>query len=276
MNRLDFMKELERLLSDISESERQEALQYYNDYLNDAGVENEEEVIASLGSPEKVAATIKAGLSGGEEGAFTENGYRDYEEEKKNTVAVQKMPENQQESAGEQWNGSAYSRQSGQQNGNDSVNGRQDDRQNEKEHEQQHTRQAGKRKMSSGMLILVIILCIFCSPFLFGLGAGVLVVAGGLLITIIAVIFSLLIGAGAVAFALLITGIVLLGVAIAKLFVSPLGGVSLLAAGMICVGIGLLFLALTVWIVGKLVPAVIRFIVDIFSRLFHRKGGVAA
>ena len=85
MNRVEFMNALERLLADISVGEREEALQYYNDYLNDAGVENEEDVINSLGSPEKVAANIKAGLSGGEEGEFTESGYHDFEEEK-NTV----------------------------------------------------------------------------------------------------------------------------------------------------------------------------------------------
>ena len=36
MNRLEFMQRLEALLSDISQSEREEAIQYYNDYLNDA------------------------------------------------------------------------------------------------------------------------------------------------------------------------------------------------------------------------------------------------
>ena len=34
MNRLEFMSELEKLLSDISENEREEALNYYNDYLD--------------------------------------------------------------------------------------------------------------------------------------------------------------------------------------------------------------------------------------------------
>ena len=43
MNRQEFMKQLEMLLSDISQAEREEALQYYNDYLDDAGIENEEE-----------------------------------------------------------------------------------------------------------------------------------------------------------------------------------------------------------------------------------------
>lgn len=69
MDRLVFMKELESLLSDISQSEREEALQYYNDYLNDAGVENEEEVLGSLGTPQDLARVIKAGLGdGGERG----------------------------------------------------------------------------------------------------------------------------------------------------------------------------------------------------------------
>jgi uncharacterized membrane protein len=56
------MERLERLLQDISQRERVEALAYYNDYFDDAGEENEQEVISSLGSPEKVAATIKEGL----------------------------------------------------------------------------------------------------------------------------------------------------------------------------------------------------------------------
>ena len=41
MNRTDFMTQLEYLLQSISPSEREEALQYYNDYFDDAGEENE-------------------------------------------------------------------------------------------------------------------------------------------------------------------------------------------------------------------------------------------
>lgn len=59
MDRYEFMWKLKSLLSDIPEQEREEALQYYNDYFEDAGKENEASVIASLGSPEKVAENIK-------------------------------------------------------------------------------------------------------------------------------------------------------------------------------------------------------------------------
>jgi uncharacterized membrane protein len=62
MNRKEFMEGLERLLGDLAEEERQSALEYYNDYFEDAGVEYEQEVIKELGSPEHVANTIKAEL----------------------------------------------------------------------------------------------------------------------------------------------------------------------------------------------------------------------
>ena len=60
MDRAQFMQELEKLLADISETERQDALDFYNSYFDDAGAENEASVLRELGSPEKVAAIIKA------------------------------------------------------------------------------------------------------------------------------------------------------------------------------------------------------------------------
>ena len=76
MNRKEFMDRLEKLLWNISDSEREEALQYYNDYFDDAGPENEAGVIADLVSPEQVAQKIKAGLSDNTS-EFLEQGYRE-------------------------------------------------------------------------------------------------------------------------------------------------------------------------------------------------------
>lgn len=75
MNRARFIKELERLLLDLPAGERKEALQYYNDYFDDAGPENEAQVIRELGSPAQVAKTIREGMS--ENGEYTERGYED-------------------------------------------------------------------------------------------------------------------------------------------------------------------------------------------------------
>lgn len=71
MNKFDFMGQLECLLQNISEQERQEALQYYGDYFDDAGPENEQAVIEALGNPARVAENIKRDLYGAGYGAKT-------------------------------------------------------------------------------------------------------------------------------------------------------------------------------------------------------------
>ena len=76
MNREEFMAKLKALLGDIPADEREEALQYYEDYFDDAGADNEAEVIRELESPQRVAAMIKNDLKHtGNDGEFTENGY---------------------------------------------------------------------------------------------------------------------------------------------------------------------------------------------------------
>ena len=76
MNREEFMAKLKALLGDIPAEEREEALQYYEDYFDDAGADNEAEVIRELESPQRVAAMIKNDLKHtGNDGEFTENGY---------------------------------------------------------------------------------------------------------------------------------------------------------------------------------------------------------
>ena len=76
MSRETFMKELEYLLQDIGEEERADALAYYRDYLDEAGPEREEQALAEFGSPERVAAMIRASIDGNMEegGEFTETG----------------------------------------------------------------------------------------------------------------------------------------------------------------------------------------------------------
>ena len=62
MGKKEFLDRLERLLSDISQEEREEAMAFYRSYFEEAGEENEASVIAELGSPEKVAEAIKHDL----------------------------------------------------------------------------------------------------------------------------------------------------------------------------------------------------------------------
>lgn len=58
MTRTAFLAALEQLLAPLPETERKDALSYYEDYLDTAGPENEARAIAELGSPEEVARKI--------------------------------------------------------------------------------------------------------------------------------------------------------------------------------------------------------------------------
>lgn len=60
MRKEEFLKRLENKLRDLDREEYEEALNYYKEYIEEAGEEKEEEVLRKLGSPERVAAQIKA------------------------------------------------------------------------------------------------------------------------------------------------------------------------------------------------------------------------
>lgn len=70
MNKQEFLRQLEYLLRDIPQNERREAMEYYQNYFEDAGPENEAKIIEELGSPQEVAASIKKNLFGEDYGAY--------------------------------------------------------------------------------------------------------------------------------------------------------------------------------------------------------------
>ena len=58
MNKEEFLRQLEQLLSAISEEERADAVAFYRSYFEDAGEGTEQEVLAKLESPQKAAESI--------------------------------------------------------------------------------------------------------------------------------------------------------------------------------------------------------------------------
>lgn len=58
MTKVEFLKELELGLAVATADERVAALQYYTEYLDEAGPENEAAAIEELGSPQKIIADI--------------------------------------------------------------------------------------------------------------------------------------------------------------------------------------------------------------------------
>lgn len=59
MTKYEFLGDLSRLLADLPEEERKQALHYYEDYFADAGEDNEQAVLTELGSPVEIAEQIK-------------------------------------------------------------------------------------------------------------------------------------------------------------------------------------------------------------------------
>ena len=60
MTKREFLTALNEELLSLSEEERSAAIKYYSDYIDDAGSENLDAVLAELGTPAQVAASIKA------------------------------------------------------------------------------------------------------------------------------------------------------------------------------------------------------------------------
>lgn len=215
MSRWEFMRKLEELLSDISPSEREEALQYYNDYFNDAGKENEQSVIESLGSPEEVAKIVREGLSDGQgQGQFTENGFMSSDEQKNEVVEK-------------------------------------------------------KNNLPTWAIVLIVIACVILSPVILGAAGSLL----GILVGIAGAILGIILGFGATAIILYIVAVALVIAGFGCIIASPLSGIGMIGGGCICAAVGILFMLLTVFIVGKCIPGICQGIAYIFRSLFGKKKG---
>jgi len=69
MNKTEFLDQLKRKLKNLPADEAAAALSYYEEYLSDAGPENEAATIAALGTPAEVATTIIGEYASKEVGA---------------------------------------------------------------------------------------------------------------------------------------------------------------------------------------------------------------
>ena len=63
MNKFEYLSKLKNNLMSLPAKEREAAVRYYGNYFDDAGLSNEQDVIASLGSPENLAHKILNKLS---------------------------------------------------------------------------------------------------------------------------------------------------------------------------------------------------------------------
>lgn len=235
MNREEFLAQLERLLYDISDQERTEALDYYNNYFEDAGEENESKVIQELGSPGKVAAIIKAELQGSTErfGEYTETGYQD-----------ERFKEN----------------------------GQMPDKRNTSREEQAERRDVtvrSKKNRSASSWALIIILLVFTSPLWLGIGGGLF----GLLVGILGAIFGFIVAFSVGGLALVVGGFAMAVTGIVKMFTATGLGLIVFGGGLLMFVVGILFVIAFLWVAFKLLPKILRGVVDTIHRLISKGRG---
>lgn len=277
MSRWEFMRQLEELLSDISPSEREEALQYYNEYINDAGRENEEEVIRSLGSPEQVAESVKEGLGEAfNNGEFSEKGFSSAGGQSIHPLIRREADPAEEKEVKAKGAGSAAApaqqAQSGQYtNGAADAAGEKSDQEKTAGKSQTVSVEAAagkaKEKLPTWAIVLIVIGCIFLSPVLFGLAASLL----GIIISVFSALFGLILGIGAASLALAVAGVALLVIGFSSLFTYPLAAIGLWGAGLICLALAILFMMLEVFLCGICLPGIVKGLIYICQKLFSKK-----
>lgn len=242
MNRDEFMRELEYLLADIPDEEKEDAIEYYRDYLEEAGAENEDSVIREFGSPERIAAMIRADMNGHlkDGGEFTESGYQDERFRDPNFQMAKRydLPEVTEQPEKDSGH---------EQTGRRPVESKPRD---------------GRRLIK---IILWIILIIAASPMLFGIGGGIVGILAGLFGVLVAAVVAV----GAVTFALLAAGFALAVAGFTAMIIHPLDGILLLGLGILILGLGLLSLAVCGVFYGKFLPFLFRSCINMVSRLLH-------
>ncbi|SHO44968.1 DUF1700 domain-containing protein [Anaerocolumna xylanovorans] len=246
MTRTEFMQELKRLLSDIPEEEKREAIEFYDNYFEEAGKDEEENVIKELGSPAEIAESIKKSLEYGSKdtGYFAEDGYHEGYKEKANLPSFERR----------------FTEDRNRENSS-----------NETFRENRFPKEEKKQKKGPANILLVIILVLFALP----VGLPIVITLVSLLAAAVVTVAAIWIAFVAVSVSLLIVGVVIAIVGVLNLSVTPAVGLSLAGGGLIVLGVGILFTIATVWIAGKALPAVIGWVKQIFGRIFRRRRAYA-
>jgi len=251
MNRIEFMTELAALLQDVPVVERQDAMKYYNDYFDDAGEENEQQVIEELGSPAKVASTIKADLGvqdasgqNGRYGEYSETGYTDTRFESKETPARR---------YGRNAEGTYRSAESGRSGGN-----------------QDGGHQESPRTSPVLKVILIIAIVLIGAPVVIPCAFGILAVIVALVAAIFAAFLAIVVASVAVALA----GLVLFIAGILTLIPEIAVGFALIGTGLILGVLGVIGTVAGVRLCIIVFPGICRGIVWICRWPFQRKAVV--
>ena len=234
MSRKEFMEELQVLLGELPVEEREEALRYYESYFEEAGADQEQVVLDELGSAGRIATQILRDYrmeNGG--GMYTEQGYRENENEKQTPVKYAGEQKTEDQTTG------------GSQNSGITIT---------------------KKGLSGGGLVVAILIAILTFP----IWISVLATAFGLLMGLFGAGIGIVFGFGFGGIGCLIGGVVAFVLGAVKSVAVPVVGAGMIAIGLVVFGVGCLMIAAVGGII-KLEIWVVKGIINLFSRMFHGK-----
>ncbi|WP_028044572.1 DUF1700 domain-containing protein [Candidatus Stoquefichus massiliensis] len=245
MDRKQFMRELEFLLQDISDEERQEALDFYENYFDEAGTSHEQKVISELGDPARVAAIIKDGLKGkfddhihAGSGGFSDDMYS------KNFEVIDAQNKKKTKSA----------------------------------KKENHGRNRWSEMDSRDQFVLIILAVLACIPFSFsvmgifkGLFGGVFGLFG-IGFSIFAVFLCFIFGFWIITFIFHILAFILFVIGFIYLFSMPGAGLIYMGIACLLTGLGSVFGKIASWFFRDCIPTIVNAIADGLGKIFHPRG----
>lgn len=238
MTKTEFLSRLAEELKGISAEEREEALNYYSEYLDEAGEENEEAAIEELGGPEKVARIIRANTAQSAQGA--QPAAPKAAQADPFGAAAQPVPPSSAYAQGGQSTQRAQSGPAYTQSGPAYAQTAQS-----APHIPYEGYEAPRRR---SYLWLWIILGVICIPVIIGLLGAILGLIGG----VIGMLAGLIIGGATAAFAGF--GLIIKSVFLFSSY--PAGALFMMGGGFLTGGLGVLACAFGIWLIRKGVPFV--------------------
>ena len=114
---------------------------------------------------------------------------------------------------------------------------------------------------------MLLILAILVLPVIGPVCVGIVSAIFGILAAAAAILFALVI----VGFALLLAGIAVFGTAIPTLILEPAAGVLMFGCSFLLLGVGILLAIAGIWIVWKVLPPLVRWIVAVCRKPFEKR-----
>ena len=245
MGRKEFMEQLAALLGDISPQEREEALDYYERYFDEAG-DDLQQAIDHLRSPQKVAQDIKSGLKG--EYFYTENGAEsaasDTESKTPAFYVEEEKKGDRAKASAAKWSFWSW-------------------------WEDQNT------IMRVIWFALALAILIPAAGAVLGTATGLLGGLIGIVVGIFGLIIGILAGALGIMIAAYIFGAVSIVYGAVMLFVNPFRGLMSLGLGCIGLAVGIFMTFLCIWLYLKMLPVLIRMAGKALHKIFSGRSRMA-